>query len=249
MKRLIIFVSILCITYLVFPGYAAAADTNEIEKPDTAADVNSGGENGKINDSNKAADVNAVEDSNRMLGELKKDLTSIDKESQKELREWTREGGEGKTAAASTVVENKIKLAEAVRDQIVNELNFLKGIAVEEGAVKTAKAIEILLADRKERLDKTIKQMKEDVERLKEKEEKRERSQTKAARIREGTVTSERSYDRTSPSLEERRKKREEILKEREEKRKLREEQLKKTQTKDVNSLDDSMDSNEIAIR
>jgi hypothetical protein len=178
------------------------------------------------------ADVNTVEDSNRILGELKKDLADIDKEGQKEIKEWTRKDSERRTTiTASAVLENKIELVKKAMDQVIKELNFLKTVAVGEGAKKTAAAIDTLLADRKVRFEKMIAQIKEEVSRLKE----REKSQTRTPRTKEGSITPDRSYDNTS--MDEKRKKREEAIK-------LRESRLKKTATTDVNSQQDASEDN-----
>ena len=238
MKKVILLVSILCVGYFAFPKNIVAADANspadvnDIEKPGKTADANSINEPVKAADYNEAADVNAVEDSNRILGELKKDLTDIDRDGQKEIKEWTREGGERRTATtASAVLDNKIELAKSARDQVIKELNFLKTVAVGEGAKKTAAAIDALLADRKVRFEKMIAQMKEEASRLKE----REKSQIRTPRTREGSVTPDRT------GMDEKRK---QMLKEREEAIKKREERMKKTQTQDANSQQNASENN-----
>ena len=236
MKKVILLVSILCVGYFAFPKNVVAADANspadvnDIKKPGKTADANSINSPVKAADSNEAADVNAVEDSNRILGELKKDLTDIDKDGQKEIKEWTREGGEKRTTA-SAVLENKIAIAKSAQEQVIKELDFLKTVAIGEGAKKTAAAIEALLADRKVRFEKMIAQMKEEASRLKEKE----KSQLRTPRTREGSITPDRSYDSTS--MEEKRKKREEAIKK-------REERLKKTATQDANSQQNASENN-----
>jgi hypothetical protein len=237
-KKVILLVSILCVGYFAFPKNIVAADANspadvnDIEKPGKTADANSINEPVKAADYNEAADVNAVEDSNRILGELKKDLTDIDRDGQKEIKEWTREGGERRTATtASAVLDNKIELAKSARDQVIKELNFLKTVAVGEGAKKTAAAIDALLADRKVRFEKMIAQMKEEASRLKE----REKSQIRTPRTREGSVTPDRT------GMDEKRK---QMLKEREEAIKKREERMKKTQTQDANSQQNASENN-----
>ena len=237
MKIVILSVSILCVGYFAFPKNIVAADANspadvnDIEKPGKTADANSINEPVKAADYNEAADVNAVEDSNRILGELKKDLTDIDRDGQKEIKEWTREGGERKTTTASAMLENKIELAKSARNQVIKELNFLKTVAVGEGAKKTAAAIDALLADRKVRFEKMIAQMKEEASRLKE----REKSQIRTPRTREGSVTPDRT------GMDEKRK---QMLKEREEAIKKREERMKKTQTQDANSQQNASENN-----
>jgi len=197
-----------------------------------AADANSINTPVKTADSNQAAGVNVVEDSNRILGELKKDLADIDNEGQKEIKEWMRKDSERKIATTpGAVLDSKIELAKSARDQVIKELNFLKKVAVGEGAKKTAAAIDVLLADRKERIEKLIAQMKEEASRLKE----REKSQTRTPRTREGSITPGRSYDSTS--MDEKRKKREEAIKK-------REERMKQTQTQDTNSQQEASEDN-----
>ena len=236
MKKVILLVSILCVGYFAFPKNIVAADANspadvnDIEKPGKTADANSINEPVKAADYNEAADVNAVEDSNRILGELKNDLTDIDRDGQKEIKEWTREGGEKRTTA-SAVLENKIAIAKSAQEQVIKELNFLKTVAVGEGAKKTAAAIDALLADRKVRFEKMIAQMKEEASRLKE----REKSQIRTPRTREGSVTPDRT------GMDEKRK---QMLKEREEAIKKREERMKKTQTQDANSQQNASEDN-----
>jgi hypothetical protein len=253
-KKVILLVSILCVGYFAFPKNIVAADTNspvdvnDIKKPGKTADANSPTDVNDIKktdkttdansinapvkaaDSNEAADVNAVEDSNRILGKLKNDLADIDRDGQKEIKEWTREGGE-KRASASAVLENKIAIAKSAQEQVIKELNFLKTVAVGEDAKKTAAAIDVLLADRKVRFEKMLAQVKEESSRLKEKE----KSQIRTPRTREGSITPDRSYDSTS--MEEKRKKREEAIRK-------REERLKKTATQDANSQQDASENN-----
>ena len=236
MKNVILLVSILCVGYFAFPKNVVAADinspadVNNIKKPGKTTDANSIKTPVKAADSNEAADVNAVEDSNRILGELKNDLAGIDRDGQKEIKEWTREGSEKRTAA-SAVLENKIAIVKSAQEQVIKELNFLKTVAVGEGAKKTAAAIDALLADRKVRFEKMIAQMKEEASRLKE----REKSQIRTPRTREGSVTPDRT------GMDEKRK---QMLKEREEAIKKREERMKKTQTQDANSQQNASENN-----
>jgi hypothetical protein len=92
-------------------------------------------------------DPNAVEA--KELTPLEKKLGRLNRRSIKESREWTQ-----------NTTEDRTKLAQAVQQQITDELNFLREIALEEEAVNTTKAIELLLASRAKRFEKVLARMK-----------------------------------------------------------------------------------------
>ena len=79
----------------------------------------------------EAAEPNAAEKIPKDLAEA---MRHIDKEGRTGAREWMRGEPEGRT-----------NLAKTVQEQVTTELNFLRKFAVEEGAVKTTKAIDLLL--------------------------------------------------------------------------------------------------------
>ena len=197
MKGLIILISVLLISsFGLIPIFAEAADkTSEsaagaqqgprVEDPARkgVAGIN------QVADTNTVADSNAPEVKPRWLEELEEALGEVNQQSQQEMREWMR--GE---------VEHKMNLAIAVQEQVTAELNFIRELAVEEGAVKTTEAIDRLLASRDERLGEIVKKMEEERrrERLKEREEKRGRDREQRRKDREDRRTKERPSRRDS---------------------------------------------------
>jgi hypothetical protein len=89
------------------------------------------------------ADANAVKARLKKHEGLEQELEKVSKASTKEMRQW----GQG-------FVEERMDLAESVNQQVIDELVFLRQIAVEEGALKTAAAIDGLLLDREQRYEK-----------------------------------------------------------------------------------------------
>lgn len=107
--------------------------------------------------------------------EVERTLKRLNVKGQSGIRQWTRDA-----------TENKINLAKAVDEQVTAELNFIRVLAVTEGAVKTTEAIDAVLASRKERSQKTIKQMEEQSKKARASEQtKRQRGQTRGTRSRE----------------------------------------------------------------
>lgn len=184
MKRLIISLVLLA----VFFGFAAilvgaegknsepatgeVQPRGQVEKPTGKGTAGAG----VIADTNAVAEPNAAKVKPKWFEEISGLLESVDKESRGEIREWLR----GR-------IEDRMSLAEAVQKQIVVELNMVRGLAVEEGAVKTTEAIDRLLAKRTERFEQVMKRMREAREkmRLGEREERGERGRTRTPRSRE----------------------------------------------------------------
>ena len=124
-----------------------------------------------------AVDPNAVRARIEEFEGLNEALEQIDTESKGEIREWTR-----------SRTEDKLNLALAVQKQITAEFNFLRELAVEEGAVKTTAAIDGILLDRQERFKDVIEKFEKERERLRrrsEREERRSREQERRERSRE----------------------------------------------------------------
>jgi len=69
-------------------------------------------------------------------------------------------------------------LAKAVYEQVAEELNFAKKIAIEEKAAKTTVVIDGLLVTRDERLDKLSKTMVEEKRKLRRAEPRTSRTRT-----------------------------------------------------------------------
>ena len=112
-----------------------------------------------IKDANSIADANSVTDPNKpvymMFEGLEEALKRVDQESRKEIREWTR-----------STTEDKTNLVKAVQKQVMAEFNFLRELAVEEGAEKTAAAIDGLIADREKRFEEITQKMEAAMKRL-----------------------------------------------------------------------------------
>lgn len=125
-----------------------------------------------------SVDPNAVRAKIEEFEGLNEALEQIDTESKGEIREWTRR------------TEDRLNLALAVQKQITAEFNFLRELAVEEGAVKTAAAIDGMLLDRQERFKDVIEKFgkeRERLRRLSEREERRSRDQERSRERRERT--------------------------------------------------------------
>ena len=66
-------------------------------------------------------------------------------------------------------------MVKAVQKQVMAEFNFLRELAVEEGAEKTAAAIDGLIADREKRFEGITKKMEAAMKRLRGREGRRGR--------------------------------------------------------------------------
>lgn len=185
MKCLTILMSILLIgSFSLIPIFAStedeeyetAAEEEELTQGESTADKD-------ITDVNSIADANAVKSRIRAFEGLERALEKIDKEGKKETRELMLSDA-----------RNRLDLAKAVQEQVIAELNFLRGLAVEEGAVKTTAAIDGLLVDRQERFGKVIKRMEKESEkmRLHNERERKRREREPRRREREGRRTRER---------------------------------------------------------
>ncbi len=60
-----------------------------------------------------------------------------------------------------STVEDRVSLEKAVQEQSKAELNFLRALAVEEGAVKTTEVIDRLLASKDEQLEQIVGKIEE----------------------------------------------------------------------------------------
>jgi hypothetical protein len=132
------------------------------------------------------ADVNVAREPNEenlkagMSEDLEKAFAEVKRGGQKEGREWMRFDA-----------EQRMGLAKAIQSQVLDELNVLRGIAVEEKAIKTTAAIDILIADRKERYEKVLNRMEsEDEKARRQKQLRDERGRDKEPRRNERPVRS-----------------------------------------------------------
>jgi len=164
---------ILIVSFILVPAFAQPPDygpppwlKTQKQPPEKKA------ERKPIKDVNSvAADANSVTDANearyKMFEGLEEALERVNQKSEKESRAWTR-GLVEKGAA-----EKRMNLLKAVQEQVVEEFNFLRQLAVEEEAVKTAAAIDGLIAARQKRFEEMTKEMEEARKRLRKREERR----------------------------------------------------------------------------
>lgn len=116
-------------------------------------------------------------------------LANVEKESEKEITEWIN-GLEGITP----------DIVMVVYEQVGAEFDFVKKQAVDELAEKTTAAIDGILLARKERFDKIVEKMQEDMLRRRQRESRRTGRPTRGGRGRTGafdrTDTRDREYNR-----------------------------------------------------
>lgn len=157
MKRFIVSITVLSVGLLILTQVFAAdiRDRRETDIRGRSARYdrisrarNAEEENSLVADLEFLADANAVKERLKKHEGLEQELENVDKASAKEMREW----GQG-------FVEERMDLAESVNQQVVDEFVFLRQIAVEEGALKTAAAIDGLLLDRQQRFEKISKKI------------------------------------------------------------------------------------------
>ena len=120
-----------------------------------------------VADANAAVEPNAEDPQAKMLEDIEKAFGNLKRGSQKEERGWVQ-----------LKAEKKMQLAKAVQEQLLAELDVLREIAVEEEAVKTTAAIDMLIADRQGRFEKVLERMKAEDEKMQRREQlrnKRER--------------------------------------------------------------------------
>ena len=133
-----------------------------------------------VKDTNTPADANSITETNepnatqpayKMYEGLEKALEDINQSGQTEMREWER--GD---------VGNKINLTKDVQEQVTAELNFIREIAVEEGAAKTTAAIDGLLAYREKRYEEINEKLEEARKRQRAREERRDTRERESRR-------------------------------------------------------------------
>ncbi len=139
-------------------------DANTIVDAKTIADINATSDVNSVTDANVAADPNAVRAEIEKFEGLGSELKKLNLKSEEEIREWTR----GR-------LDDRLKLALTMQEQIKMELKFLQQIAVEEKAAKTTAAIDGILLDRQERFKGVIEELEKNNRRLRRRAEREER--------------------------------------------------------------------------
>lgn len=189
MKRLVILITILLVVSLTFTNSVAAARDEQSDRSEKSRPHK--GSPKQIQkttpDANSPAKPNAVKTA---AEEIPEELAEAMRRIESEGRAETRERMRGEP-------EDRINLAKTVQKQIITELNFLRQFAVEEGAVKTTKAIDLLLANRQQRFERILERMEE--------QKQRDREQDRPTRTRDRT----RDEDQRRPDRERRRRERE----------------------------------------
>jgi len=112
-------------------------------------------------------DPNTIKNKIKTYEGLETELRTVDRRGLREMRGWI-----SKQNATSPI------LAKAVYQQVEEELNFARKIAIEEKASKTMVVIDALLVTRSERLDKLSKTMLEEKRKLRQAETSTRRTRT-----------------------------------------------------------------------
>ncbi|MHC4694154.1 MAG: WD40 repeat domain-containing protein, partial [Planctomycetota bacterium] len=113
-------------------------------------------------------DPNTVKAEIKTYEGLDKELKTIDRLGIREMRGWISKQG------TTTPM-----LAKAVYQQVAEELNFTRKIAIEEKAAKTTVVIDGLLVNRNERLEQLSERMMEEKRRLRREESRTSRTRTR----------------------------------------------------------------------
>ncbi len=130
------------------------------EKTKAAKEANTVASKNKVTDVNQAGEPNEADAVEKEFNEAS---SAADKEYQEVMRQST---------------ENRVKMMTAVQKQTMAELEFIRDLAIQEGATKTAKAVELAMEKRKVRYDEMVQNVKERQEReaaRAERESKREK--------------------------------------------------------------------------
>ncbi|MBN1391463.1 MAG: hypothetical protein JW947_01520 [Sedimentisphaerales bacterium] len=162
------------------PASKETTDANKATIAKTTADSN------KVSDAKATLDPNAVKAEIEKFEGLNEELEDINIESADEISKWTRSR------------EIKLDLALATQKQITSEFNFLREIAVKEGAVKTTAAIDGILLDRQERFKDVIAELEKESERFRRLSERRlEKESEKNRRLSEREERRSKARERT----------------------------------------------------
>lgn len=97
-----------------------------------------------------------------------------------------------------TTTDNKSELAKSIHPQIQAEIGYIRTIAVEEKAKKTTAAIDGLLLARKERLDKLVINIEEEIRKLQETQSLRNRTNDPSQQYQQGSRARGRMSGRTT---------------------------------------------------
>jgi hypothetical protein len=94
-------------------------------------------------------------------------------------------------------LERKVELARAIDDLVAAQLRFIRKLAVSEGADQTAKAIDLVLRQRQERLEKLEAKLQEELK--EERQQPTERRDRKTPRAGDTLQDQPRASERVTP--------------------------------------------------
>ena len=115
----------------------------------------------------------------------------LDPQTQEQMRLWLQ-----------TTPDNKLELARAIHPQIQAEIGYIRTIAVEEKAKKTTAAIDGLLLARKERFDKLVINIEEEIRKQRETQSLRNRTNDPGQEYQQGSRTRGRTSRTQTDNLQ-----------------------------------------------
>jgi len=168
------------------PGYGGPIEPNKQKQRAVKKQ-----ERKPIKDANSLTDPNdpnATIPAYKMYEGLEEALEQLNRSGEGKIREWER--GE---------VANKINLAKTAEEQITAELNFIRELAVEEGAAKTTAAIDGLLAHRQKRSEEINQKLEEARKRQRAREERKDKDRSRGREPRRRSSEGRRTRNRPLP--------------------------------------------------
>jgi len=126
-------------------------------------------------------DPNQVAAAVRSFPGLEQQLANVGRGSRTEVTEWLR--------PVSTTTDNRSRLAREVQKQVAIELEFLRKVALEEGAKKTVAAIDGIRLVRESRLEKLTEKMDEEARAAKSATSSTRSSRVSTSRTRRGSTS------------------------------------------------------------
>lgn len=172
-KRLAVVVIV--ISVVIF-GLKTAFSMAETKNAKPAAKT-AAGQSKAVKDTNAVTDANQAGEPNEP-DEVEKAFQEASKTADLEYQEVMRQS-----------TENRVRMMTAMQKQAVTELEFIRGLAVEENATKTIKAVDLAIERIKERYDNMIQSMKE----------RQEREALKAEREAKREQRTDRDHQRRKP--------------------------------------------------
>ena len=157
MKRLLMLLSVLLLVFFVVVDVVAVARTRGYRTPSRQRGSGYGAvrrpmrridPNSLISLPEFLSDSNAIKAQVKAFEGLDKALEKVDTQSRDETRQWMR-----------GPVEEGMKLAQAVQEQVVEELTLVRELAVKDGAKKTVAAIDALMLERHQRYGMMLTRM------------------------------------------------------------------------------------------